>query len=98
MSNEHSRQRYLLSVIAANGILEHNTAVEMPKAYSARGITNLLPDHDHSELEYDLAKLTDDGLLRKWNTSHSGYGNSWVEGHDTWRITPLGLIHLWKAL
>ena len=97
-TNPHARRRLLLATIAAHGILAHNTAVEMPKAYSLRDISALLEGYEADELESDLARLTQDGLLRSWHTGHSGYGGAWVEGKDTWRVTPLGLVHLWRGM
>lgn len=88
------RQRALLAVIAAHGILGHNSVSEMPARFSLRRIQELLPQFDDRLLD-DLEDLTSLGLLGKRNTSHSGYGGTLVEGYDVWRITPRGLASLW---
>lgn len=92
-----ARRRLLLATIAAGGILEHNSAVKMPQSFSLdRILKSLLPDYDSEVLKKDLDLLTEAGLLLKHNTGHSGYGNTWVSGVDTWRITSAGLVVLWS--
>ncbi len=94
--------RYLLAVIAAHGILGHNSAVPLPERFTMRELERLLPerllpDCTFGQLESDLNVLTDLGLIAKYNTGHADYGNTYVEGPDVWYITAAGLVELWTS-
>lgn len=91
-----ARQRLLLSTVAASGILNHNTATPMPKRFTESMLLDMLPAYRETDLlQSDLLELTEAGLLVRYNTGHSGYGNTYVEGPDVWYVSPQGLIHLW---
>lgn len=85
------RRRNILARIAAHGILAHNTAVDMPQAYTPGRVAALV-EHgaDGSkpfdsevtpELRTDLAALLDVGYLSVWE--------------DAYKVTPAGLFALW---
>jgi hypothetical protein len=87
------RQQRILALIAAHGILGHNSAVSMPDSFSAGrieammehgGQPNLPSDSPVSdELRADLRILTSSGLLRCWK--------------DCWMVTREGLVALWTG-
>lgn len=87
----------LLASIASSGILGHNSAVEMPQRFALESIKRITGRNDDQQILAELAELTNQGLLSRYNTSHSGYANSWIEGVDTWKITPKGLVWLWMS-
>lgn len=84
----------VLAAVAAHGILNHNTAVELPDRFAARTICDL-SGVGFGEVPSCLERLTAEGLLRKRNTGYNGYGGARVEGVDVWSVTPKGLMALW---
>ena len=88
------RQRHVLAVIAAHGVLGHNTAVPMPASFSASRIMALIvnegdphkPSNEEpsEELLADLRALDQAGLLRHYK--------------ESWKVTPAGLIALWSGV
>lgn len=89
------RQRLLLAQIAAEGILGHNSAVSLPARFSAATIRAWFPLYTEEQLMEDLSYLVTENLLRKYNTGHSGYGNTYIQGPDVWYVTSEGLVALW---
>lgn len=83
--------RPVLAWIAAKGILGHNTAVEMPQRFTAARIQEAHPDATIDVLD----QMVDMGVLARWNTGHSGYGDSYISGPDVYYVTEAGLMDLW---
>ncbi len=88
------KDKIVLAAIAAHGILAHNSAVELPQSYTEKQIIEL-SKVGFGEVPYCLERLTANGYLRKRNSGYNGYGGYRVEGEDTWRVSPEGLIALW---
>ncbi len=96
MSFDSDNRREILATIAARGILAHNSAVELPKAFSFNQIYDMLNDVHEDNLWRWLDELTKAGYLYKYDTGHADYGNTYTEGQDVWKITSKGLIALWN--
>lgn len=90
-------QTYVLALLAAEGILGHNTAVDMPGSFTLGQLSSLSNGWSEEDLEIILDWHTRAGHVNRWNTGYNGYGGHHVEGSNTYRVTSKGLIALWMG-
>jgi hypothetical protein len=91
------KDKTVLATIAAHGILNHNTAVDLPDSFSEKEILRI-SDIGFGELPYCLDRLEDSGYLSSRDTGYYGYGDQYVPGVKTWKITAKGLMALWGVV
>jgi hypothetical protein len=92
------RRKRILALVAAHGILGHNSAVSMPEDFGAGQIAALCehggqPDQPSSVepdevLMADLRALTNAGFLYRFESQ---------SGRETWKVKPAGLVELWTG-